>query len=71
MHDKIIQALSKLGGIFKGTYHPIDKISEDDKKLLKQDIFDNADKFNEAAFLHRDWPEGRGLFFNSSKSLVI
>jgi len=34
-------------------------------------LFKEGDRFQEASFLNRDWPEGRGIFHNDSKTFLV
>ena len=34
-------------------------------------LFKNDDRFHEAGNLNRDWPSGRGIFHNDSKTVLI
>ena len=56
-----------------GTYYSLDRLSEADRKQLTEDnfIFKIGDRFQEAAGINRDWPEGRGVFHNKKKNLLV
>lgn len=64
--------LLQLKGELEGTYHKIDEISIEDKIILekKEAYFKVDDEVLIDYGLHHNWPNGRGIFWNSDKSLV-
>jgi len=34
-------------------------------------MFDREEGYNEASGVNRDWPDGRGVFFNTDRSLGV
>ena len=60
-------------GKSKGTFYSLTDISDDDRKKLLEDdfLFEEGDQNQEAAGMNRDWPEGRGVFHNNAKTLLI
>lgn len=34
-------------------------------------LFKKGDKFKETAGFNKDWPEGRAIFFNEKKTVLI
>jgi hypothetical protein len=68
-----VKTLSTLDGEFKGKYHPLSKLSEAEKKDLINNhyLFKEGDRFMEASFLNRDWPDGRGIYFNDAKTFLV
>ncbi len=69
----IVNALSELQGELSGRYFPLSSMSQADRKCLIQAhiLFKEGDRFFESAGLNRDWPNGRGIFHNNQKSLVV
>lgn len=66
-------ALNALEGKLKGTYFPLDGMSEETKANLIADhfLFKAGDRFLEAAGLNGDWPHGRGIFHNDEKTFLV
>ncbi len=56
-----------------GNYYPLYKMDNTTKNRLIQDhfLFKNGDRFLEVADLNRDWPYGRGVFHNKSKTFLV
>ena len=48
-------------------------MSEEDRSRLVtyHYLFKEGDRFLDAAGVNRDWPEGRGIFHNYSKTFLI
>ena len=53
-------------GNLAGTYYSLEDMDEKTRDLLIEYhfLFKQGDRFLEAAGLNRDWPEGRGIFYN-------
>ena len=68
----IQSALLQLKGNLSGKYYSLNKMSDKIKKELINDhfLFKQGDRFLEAAGLNRDWPNGRGIFFNKEKNFL-
>lgn len=66
-------ALSKLDGELKGSYHSLLGMSKETQKQLMEDhfLFNDSDRFLKAANGYDDWPEGRGIFFNNDKTFLV
>ena len=47
--------------------------SEEERKNLIADhfLFKEGDRFLEACGLNREWPDGRGIFHNNSKTFLV
>jgi len=73
MENKAKEALKKLDGEHKGTYHPLTGMSADTQKQLTDDhfLFNDHDRFLRAAAGYDDWPTGRGIFFNDNKKFLV
>merc|ERR1711863_214074 len=66
-------ALSKLTGDLAGTYYPLTGMDEKVRQQLVDDhfLFVSGDKNLIVAGMERDWPEGRGIFHNASKTFLV
>ena len=66
-------ALNSLDGKLRGTYYPLDGMSEEVSQKLIEDhfLFKAGDRFLEAAGLNRDWPKARGIFHNDEKTFLV
>ncbi len=73
VEQRIRTVLLNLKGELVGNYYPICKIDNATKNLLIQNhfLFKNDDKFLESAGLNRDWPYGRGIFYNKNKTFLV
>jgi len=66
-------AFAKLVGDLAGKYFPLLGMEEADRQQLVDDhfLFVSGDKNLISAGMERDWPEGRGIFHNESKSFLV
>ncbi|KAK3726480.1 hypothetical protein RRG08_005084 [Elysia crispata] len=73
MEQKTVEALKKLDGELKGSYHPLTGMSKETQKQLTEDhfLFNDSDRFLRAAGGYNDWPTGRGIFFNDNKTFLV
>ncbi|KAH9500180.1 hypothetical protein Btru_077421 [Bulinus truncatus] len=73
MEQKSVEVLNSLSGELKGTYYPLTSMSKDTQDQLTKDhfLFNDSDRFLKAAGGYNDWPMGRGIFFNESKTFLI
>uniref|UniRef100_A0A0B7A0C0 Arginine kinase n=1 Tax=Arion vulgaris TaxID=1028688 RepID=A0A0B7A0C0_9EUPU len=73
MEKKSVEALKKLGGELKGTYHPLTGMNKDTQKQLTLDhfLFTDDDKYLRSAGGYNDWPTGRGIYFNDNKTFLV
>jgi hypothetical protein len=57
----------------KGAYYPLKGMKADVQQQLIDDhfLFKKGDRFLESAGLNRDWPNGRGIFFNDKKTFLV
>lgn len=46
-------------------------MSTRDKLIRDHYMFQDGDECMEAAGLYRDWPSGRGIFYNDDKNFLI
>jgi len=73
IESKTKEVLGNLGGEYAGSYHSLEGMSEDVRKQLVNDhfLFKNDDRFLESAGGYRDWPLGRGIFYNENKTFLV
>nr|XP_045618567.1 uncharacterized protein LOC123770574 [Procambarus clarkii] len=66
-------ALDTLDEDLAGYYRPLSKLSESEQNELLEAhlLFKQGDRFLEAAGACRLWPNGRGIFLNSDRTLVV
>merc|ERR1739844_776161 len=66
-------AFAKLAGDLAGAYYPLLGMDEAVRQQLVDDhfLFVSGDKNLIAAGMERDWPEGRGIFHNASKTFLV
>jgi creatine kinase/arginine kinase len=69
----ISDALKRLEGDLKGSYHPLENMDESVKREMIENhfLFKEGDRFLEAAGANRDWPRGRGIYHNEEKSFLV
>jgi creatine kinase/arginine kinase len=70
---RIRAALERLPAELVGRYFPLAGMSEGERRQLIADhfLFKADDRFLEAAGLNRDWPEGRGIYYNAAKNFLV
>ncbi|CAH8438792.1 unnamed protein product [Schistosoma rodhaini] len=73
LEQVISGALKGLTGEHTGTYYPLTDMKEEDRKQLVEDhfLFKNDDPVLRDAGGYRDWPVGRGIFHNNSKTFLV
>merc|ERR1712036_71602 len=73
MEGLMKSAFQKLDGDLAGKYYPLLGMEEADRQQLVDDhfLFVSGDKNLITAGMERDWPEGRGIFHNESKSFLV
>jgi len=66
-------AFKKLSADLAGTYYPLMVMDEKVRQKLVDDhfLFMSGDKNLIVAGMERDWPEGRGIFHNDSKTFLV
>merc|ERR550514_2594070 len=71
--NKVVTACKTFEGDLKGTFYPLEGMSKKDQDQLIEDhfLFKEGDRFLDACGLNRDWPSGRGIFFNDAKTFLI
>ncbi|XP_022104944.1 creatine kinase, flagellar-like [Acanthaster planci] len=70
----MVDALASLGGPLKGTYYPLDKMTEKEQEQLIEDhfLFDKpVSPLLTAARMARDWPDARGIWHNDLKNFLV
>ena len=70
---KVTEACDKFEGDLKGTFYPLEGMNEETSAKLIADhfLFKRGDRFLEACNLNRDWPSGRGIFHNETKTFLV
>lgn len=61
----VLEALPGLEGDLAGSYYAVGHAA------VARVGFDGADRFQQAAGICRDWPDGRGVFANATQSLQV
>eukprot|EP00353_Schmidingerella_taraikaensis_P016533 CAMPEP_0185606798 /NCGR_PEP_ID=MMETSP0436-20130131/5040_1 /TAXON_ID=626734 ORGANISM="Favella taraikaensis, Strain Fe Narragansett Bay" /NCGR_SAMPLE_ID=MMETSP0436 /ASSEMBLY_ACC=CAM_ASM_000390 /LENGTH=397 /DNA_ID=CAMNT_0028238491 /DNA_START=10 /DNA_END=1203 /DNA_ORIENTATION=+ len=71
--DLITTALGSLEGELAGTYYSLLGMSAEDNDRLINDhfLYENPDSWTIASGFGRDWPDGRGIFHNDSKTFLV
>merc|ERR1719342_2028245 len=66
-------ALQRLDGDLAGKYYPLTGMDEKVRQQLVDDhfLFVNGDRNLTVAGMERDWPDGRGIFHNDSKTFLL
>lgn len=66
-------ACTSFEGELAGTFYPLEGLAQESQDQLVADhfLFKKGDRFLEASNLNRDWPSGRGIFHNDSKTFLI
>ncbi|KAJ7373626.1 hypothetical protein OS493_011234 [Desmophyllum pertusum] len=73
LEQKIVGVLKSLKGDLAGTYYPLSGMDEATRQQLVNDhfLFKKGDRFLDAAGVNKEWPEGRGIFHNDSKTFLV
>ncbi|XP_070191191.1 arginine kinase-like [Littorina saxatilis] len=73
MEKRSVEALNTLTDELEGTYHPLSGMDRETQDKLTKDhfLFTDSDRFLKAAGGYTDWPTGRGIFFNESKTFLV
>ncbi len=73
LEAEIVDALQHLPDDLKGTYIPLDGMSDLDRQQMVQDhfLFKEGDRFLESVGVNRDWPKNRGIFFSADKKFLV
>ncbi|XP_065916504.1 uncharacterized protein [Dysidea avara] len=73
LEKKVVEVLQSLEGDLAGTYHSLVEMDEETRLKLVADhfLFKKGDRFLEAAGSNRDWPEGRGIYYNHNKTFLV
>jgi arginine kinase len=71
--NKVVTACGEFDGDLKGTFYPLEGMSQEDQDQLIADhfLFKEGDRFLKACNLNRDWPSGRGIFHNADKTFLV
>lgn len=73
LEKKIIKALNSLKGDLSGQYRSLTEIGENISGLPENDIpvFEKGDRFQDAAGINSDFPEGRGVFYSPDRQFMV
>ncbi|XP_046582729.1 arginine kinase-like isoform X1 [Haliotis rubra] len=73
MEAATVSALDKLKGELAGKYYPLTGMTRDTQKQLMDDhfLFNDSDRFLRDAGGYKDWPSGRGIYFNHAKTFLV
>merc|ERR1712183_531909 len=66
-------AFAKFSGDLAGNYYPLTGMDEKVRQQLVDDhfLFMSGDPNLKVAGMERDWPEGRGIFYNAAKTFLV
>merc|ERR1712203_548938 len=66
-------AFAKLEGDLAGSYYALTGMEEGVRQQLVDDhfLFVSGDPNLKVAGMERDWPEGRGIFHNATKTFLV
>lgn len=69
----MVEALDNFSGELVGQYYSLSDMTEEVQEFLIEHhfLFKEGDRFLEAAGLNRDWPEGRGIFYNHDRTFLV
>ena len=70
---KVKNACKGMQGELQGKFYAHSTMSEEKKRQLEDDdlIFDEGDRLRASGGFNRDWPEGRAIFHNNLKTLLV
>ncbi len=73
IENRVSTILKSLKGELAGKYYALKGMRKEEKESLISNhfLFKSDDRFLEAAGLHRDWPNGRGIFHNNDKTFLV
>lgn len=73
LESQVSAALKTLEGEHKGTYHSLKDLSKEQQKELVDShvLYKDDDQCLETCGAYRDWPSGRGIFFNEDKTFIV
>jgi protein-arginine kinase len=73
VEKKIKMILLDLDGEFKGNYYSLSNMDQKTQEQLIQDhfLFTKKNRFLESAGMLKDWPLGRGIFYNNAKTFLV
>lgn len=73
VEQKVSKALLNLKDDLSGNYHSLQTMKKEEQQRLIDEhlLFKEGDRFLDAAGLNREWPEGRGIFYNNDRSFLV
>merc|ERR1711907_136302 len=71
--NTVVKAAENFDEDLKGKFYPLEGMRATDQTKLIEDhfLFKEGDRFLESCGLNRDWPSGRGIFHNDSKTFLV
>lgn len=62
-----------MSGELEGKFYSHATVSEARQQQLEDEdlLFGKSDRLRESAGLNKDWPEGRGIYHNNGKTLLV
>ena len=71
--DMMRNIFRNLDGDLAGSYHSLFEMNEKKKEKLINDhfLFQTPNKKTNISGVARDWPEGRGIFYNADKTFLV
>ena len=69
----MVEALNNMPEHLSGSYYSLEDMDDRIRDTLIEYhfLFKEGDRFLEAAGLNRDWPEGRGIFYNEDRTFLV
>jgi len=69
----VVEGLNTLEGELEGEYYPLLGMGQEiqDSLIKEHFLFKEGDRFLDAAGLNRNWPEGRGIYYNREKTFLV
>lgn len=73
LEQRVVGVLDALEGEFKGAYHSLASLTEEEQQRLTKlhFLFKKGDRFLESAGVNRNWPAGRGIFHTGDKKFLV
>ena len=73
LEKKTVKALDSMKGNFKGEYVSLTDMAKNEFKQLENKplVFEKGDRFQDAAGINSDFPEGRGVFYSADRQFIV
>ena len=71
--NRVKKVCKNMSGDLEGKFYSHSTVSETKRQQLEDDdlLFGQSDRLRESAGFNRDWPEGRGIYHNNNKTLLV